>query len=84
MAMILKSVAGGSASVTRLDSIGFGSAPSCQIDALVGQCRRRIAENPFYRSGRGRGAGARCRRLAQETRREPRYVQDMLDVRFHG
>jgi hypothetical protein len=36
MAMILKSVAGGSASVTRLDSIGFGSAPSCQIDALVG------------------------------------------------
>jgi hypothetical protein len=34
--MILKSVAAGSASVTRLDSIGFGPARSCRIDALVG------------------------------------------------
>jgi hypothetical protein len=36
MAMILKSVAAGSASGICLDSIGFGPARSCWIDALVG------------------------------------------------
>jgi hypothetical protein len=36
MAMIRKSVAAGSASVTCLDSIGVDPARSCRIDALVG------------------------------------------------